>query len=196
MMSSILKMIAVLGVLCGFSGFILSYLKAVTAPAVEEQILNNVQGPAISDVFVQADNNPVADRRVFDLPGGGKVTVFPCFRAGRLIGVALENSGKGYGGSVGVMVGFNIAGDTLAGVGMTALKETPGLGMRVREPAFTEQFRSLALPAALSSAGGRIDAVSGATVSSGGVIEAVNRAGEAYRTLKPEFFRAWKQTGE
>ena len=105
----------------------------------------------------------------------------------------MENFGKGYGGDVGVIIGFNVSNDSLAGVGMTTLKETPGLGMRVREPAFSEQFRGAALPVALSSQGGRIDAVSGATISSAGVIEAVNKASTVYQELKPQIVKQWNK---
>ena len=74
---------------------------------------------------------------------------------------------------------------------MTVLKETPGLGMRVREPAFSDQFRNASFPVALSSAGGRIDAVSGATISSNGVIEAVNKANAVYKELRPQILAQW-----
>ena len=92
---------------------------------------------------------------------------------------------------MGVIVGFNVENDSLAGVGMTVLKETPGLGMRVREPAFSDQFRNASFPVALSSAGGRIDAVSGATISSNGVIEAVNKANAVYKELRPQILAQW-----
>lgn len=192
-MKNIIKMIVVLSVLCGFSGFILSYLKTITAPVIEEQVLRNVQGPAIISVFSKAENNPIADRNTFETPDGGKVIAFPCITGGQLVGVAIENFGKGYGGPVGVMVGFNTKSDTLVGVGMTSLKETPGLGMRVKEPGFQAQFTDKALPVALSSGGGTIDAVSGATISSTGVVEAVNKAADIYKQLKPEFIKFWQK---
>ncbi len=89
------------------------------------------------------------------------------------------------------MVGFNPADDTLAGVGMTTMKETPGLGMRVADPGFTTQFMSAATPVNLKNQGGKIDAVSGATISSAGSVEAVNKAAQTYMGLKPEIFKAW-----
>ena len=192
-MGSMVRTVVVLTVLCSFSGFVLSYLKNVTAPTIEEQLLINVQGPAIASVFNKAENNPVADRHVFTRENGEKVVVFPCLVGNRLTGVAMENFGKGYGGAVGVIIGFNVSNDSLAGVGMTTLKETPGLGMRVREPAFCEQFRDAAPPVALSSRGGKIDAVSGATISSDGVIEAVNKANSVYKELKPQIVKQWNQ---
>ena len=55
-MADILRMIVVLSALCGLSGFALSYLKMVTAPVIEEQVLTYVQGPAIAGVFTDLDN--------------------------------------------------------------------------------------------------------------------------------------------
>ena len=179
-MADILRMIVVLSALCGLSGFALSYLKMVTAPVIEEQVLTYVQGPAIAGVFTDIDNQPIADRKAFETEKG-RVLVFPAMRDGKLVGVALEAKGKGYGGDVGVMVGFNVANDTLAGIGTTTLKETPGLGMRIAEPGFTGQFRGIAAPVGLKSQGGSIDGISGATISSSGAVTAVNLAAEAYK---------------
>lgn len=189
-MADILRMIVVLSALCGLSGFALSYLKMVTAPVIEEQVLTYVQGPAIAGVFSDIDNQPIADRKAFETEKG-RVLVFPAMRDGKLVGVALEAKGKGYGGDVGVMLGFNVANDTLAGIGTTTLKETPGLGMRIAEPGFTGQFRGIAAPVGLKSQGGSIDGISGATISSSGAVTAVNLAAEAYKALKPEILKTW-----
>ena len=185
-MAGILKMIVVLTALCGLSGFVLSYLKTVTAPAIEEQVLRNVQGPALASVFAKGENNPIADRHVFKLEDA-----FPSKQGGKLVGVALEEHGAGYGGPIGVIVGFNTANDTLAGIGTTQLSETPGLGMRVKEPSFREQFAGAKLPVKLSAQGGSIDGISGATISSKGVIEAVEKAEALYKKLKPELVQFW-----
>ena len=88
-MADILRMIVVLSALCGLSGFALSYLKMVTAPVIEEQVLTYVQGPAIAGVFTDIDNQPIADRKAFETEKG-RVLVFPAMRDGKLVGVALE----------------------------------------------------------------------------------------------------------
>ena len=191
-MIGMLRMVVVLSVLCGLSGFALSYLKMVTAPRIEEQVLTYVQGPALARVFTHTQNSPIADRRKFPLDHGS-ITVFPALRDGKLVGAALEEQGKGYGGEIGVMVGFNVASDTLAGIGITTLKETPGLGMRVTEQAFSGQFAGARTPVALASQGGSIDGVSGATISSGGVVTAVNKAVQVYSRLKPEILKVWSK---
>ena len=68
-MKSIIRMIAVLSLLCALSGFVLSYLKITTAPRIEEQVLNYVQGPALTLVFPDAENSPLVERHTFTLDG-------------------------------------------------------------------------------------------------------------------------------
>ena len=43
----------------------------------------------------------------------------------------------------------------------------------------------------LSAQGGSIDGISGATISSKGVIEAVEKADALYKKLKPELVQFW-----
>ena len=191
-MKSIVQMILVLSLLCGTAGFCLSYLKMTTAARIESQALTFVQGPAILEVFKNAENAPIADRKTFTLSDGRTVNVFPCIQGGTLTGVALEQFGSGYGGDLGVVVGFRIQEDTLAGIGITTMKETAGVGTKVKEPSFLKQFPGKSLPVQLRSQGGEIDAISGATVSSNGVITAVDKAVAIYKELKPLLLETWK----
>ena len=187
-------MIVVLSLICGLSGYTLSSIKDATKTAIEEQVLTYVQGPAIEKVIPPHDNNPILDRKTFPLPGDhgpGEVTVFPAMNHGKLEAVAFETFGKGYGGDIGVMVGFNLGSDTLSGIGVTTMKETPGLGSRAAEDPFTSQFTGHALSVGLKPQGGDIDAVSGATFSSIGTVSAVQKAAGIFTALKPELAKAW-----
>ena len=58
-------------------------------------------------------------------------------------------------------------------VGGARFSETEGLGSRVKDEAFTQQFIGQTPPLAL---GEDVDAVSGATVSSRAAVDAVNEA--------------------
>lgn len=84
---------------------------------------------------------------------------------------------RGFAGPVEVTVGMDTSG-VLTGlsVGGSAFAETAGLGSLARDPVFTDQFAGKAAPVAL---GDGIDAISGATVTSRAVVEAVNAAAQA-----------------
>ncbi|NDV19434.1 RnfABCDGE type electron transport complex subunit G [Pseudodesulfovibrio sp. JC047] len=190
-MKGICTMMLVLSLICGISGGTLAVLKETTAPIIEEQELTYVQAPAIALVLEHHDNNPIQDRKKFEVDGAS-VTVFPAMNNGAPTGVAFETSGKGYGGTIGVMVGFDLESDTLTGIGITTLKETPGLGMRVTEHGYTTQFKGHSIEnVTLSKNGGDIQAVAGATISSTGTVAAVQQAIAIYRTLKTQLTNGW-----
>lgn len=190
-MQEILRMILVLSLICSLSGLTLATVRQATGPRIEEQVMTYVQGPALRQIFADSDNNPVADRKTFTL-GDSTVTVFPAIRDGQLTGVALETSGSGYGGPIGVMVGFSMADGSLQGIGITTLKETPGLGSRIVEPEFRDQFKDHATKhIALQSQGGDIAAIAGATISSTGTVAAVNDAVRIFNQLKDKLPNAW-----
>lgn len=183
-MREMLKMILVLSLICGLSGLTLSAVRQATAPRIEEQILTYVQGPSLAQVFTNYDNNPVKDRKTFDLPDG-QITVFPALKDGKLTAVAFETYGTGYGGDVGVMVGITTDGASVEGIGITTSKETPGLGARASEAEYREQFRGQPTTGlALSSNGGTIQAIAGATITSVATITAVDKAVQIFNQIK------------
>lgn len=190
-MKEMIKMVVVLSLICGLSGLTLATVRQATSSRIEEQVMTYVQGPALDQIFSGYDNNPVKDRKKFDTPDG-PITVFPAMKAGKLTGVAFETFGKGYGGQIGVMVGFATDGSRLEGIGITTLKETPGLGQRVVEPEYRDQFRGHTTESiALEKQGGDIAAVSGATISSTGTVAAVNDAVKIFNTIKDKLPTAW-----
>jgi electron transport complex protein RnfG len=191
-MREMLKMIFVLSLICGLSGLTLATVRQATSERIEEQVMTYVQGPSLKQIFSNYDNNPVKDRKTFDLPNG-PITVFPAMKDGKLTGVAFETFGKGYGGNIGVMVGFVTDGSKLEGIGITTLKETPGLGARVVEPQFRDQFSGHSTDKiALKKQGGNIAAISGATISSTGTVSAVNKAVNIFNQIKDKLPTAWE----
>jgi len=186
-----LRMILVLSLICGLSGLTLATVRQATSERIEEQVMTFVQGPALEQIFSDYDNNPVKDRKTFDLPNG-PVTVFPALKDGKLTGVAIETFGKGYGGDIGVMVGFATDGSKLEGIGITTMKETPGLGARLVEAEYRDQFKDHSTDKiALKKQGGDIAAISGATISSNGSVAAVNDAVKIFNQIKDKLPSAW-----
>ena len=76
----------------------------------------------------------------------------------------------------------------VTGIDFTTLNETPGMGMRVADPEFKDQFSGKAVSRfTLNKAGGsteddQIDTVSGASTTSGAVVNAVNAALDFFNT--------------
>ena len=83
-MMEIVRMVVVLSAITGLAGFVLSGLKVWTTPIIEEQVLTNVQGPALKQLFLESTNDPIADRKKISLPGSEDKTVmlFPSIMDG------------------------------------------------------------------------------------------------------------------
>ena len=108
---------------------------------------------------------------------------------GKADSVAFESTGKGFGGAISMMVGVNIADDKIIGVGVTTHSKTPGVGSKAQtDPAFSKQFKGMVLKDEfkVKPDGGKFDALSGATVTSRGVVVAVTEAAKIYGKLKPQ----------
>jgi RnfABCDGE-type electron transport complex G subunit len=100
---------------------------------------------------------------------------------GETVGYSAQVTVKGFGGNIQVTVGMDMTGAiTGVSVGGPEFAETPGLGAKTQEPAFTDQFKTKTAPVVL---GTDVDAVSGATVSSTAVTNGVNTASEFLKGL-------------
>ena len=89
------------------------------------------------------------------------------------IGYAYLARGKGYGGYIDILVGLEDQ-NTIKGISIINHSESPGLGARIVEPAYKDQYNDLPIKdSAITSKGGTIDAITGATISSNAVAEAV-----------------------
>lgn len=107
---------------------------------------------------------------------------------GNVVGYAIPSSHKGYGGEVEIMVGISLQGE-ITGVNILSINETPGLGMNATKESFRNQFLG-AIPENGFTAKSddvskeKIDALTGATITSEAVSQAVNKAINVYESLK------------
>ena len=87
------------------------------------------------------------------------------------------------------MVGVNLENDTIVGVRVTTHSETPGLGARAKDtPDLVDQFPNLPVASEfkVKGAGGQIDALTGATITSAAVCSAATEAGKVYEKMKDQ----------
>lgn len=94
---------------------------------------------------------------------------------GAPVGYVITVTEQGFGGNIEVTVASDTQG-VLQGisVGGSEFSETPGLGAKSKEPAFSEQFKGKTAPVSLTKDGGEIDAITSATITSKAVLRAVN----------------------
>lgn len=120
-----------------------------------------------------------------------------CYKAldesGNVIGYAISSASRGYGGDVKVMTGIDASDGSVIAINVYDNSgETPGLGVNTSGEKFTSQFEGLSSGTGVTvdkDAGKNpdsvaVDSVTGATISSRAVVDAVNQAFEAYNAVK------------
>ena len=106
---------------------------------------------------------------------------YAAMKDGELAGYVAQVTVTGFGGPIEIHVGMDLE-QTITGinVGGSDFAETPGLGAKAKDADFTDQFAGLTIPTQL---GNGLDAITGATITSGAVSSGVNKAGYFIRDL-------------
>lgn len=193
--STLPNMLLSLGGICVLVSGILAVVNQVTtAPIAEAEMKAKVE--AIRAVAPAFDNNPFAEKMLV-LPEGetDSLTVYPAKKGGALVGFAIESyTQKGFSGLIRVMVGFDATGQ-LVDFSVLQHSESPGLGSRIpewyhekSEGSGIRDVRGLDMkkeaPLTVSKDGGKVDAITAATISSRAFLDAVNRAWRTFSSLE------------
>jgi len=135
------------------------------------------------DKIVQAKQDAVAEMLATLFPNmesftydenGGLYTVLS---GGEPIGHAFMAQGRGYGGTIDILIGLKPDNKSLQGIKIITQQETPGLGAKIINTSFLDQFNGVGVnEVELSRDGGKIDAITGATISSTAVVNGVKQA--------------------
>jgi electron transport complex protein RnfG len=101
---------------------------------------------------------------------------------GELVGLAVRTySSKGFSGKISLAAGFKPDG-TIINIIVLEQKETPGLGTKMTEPRFKDQFMGKnpsEFSLKVKKDGGKVDAITAATISSRAFSDAVQKAHDA-----------------
>jgi Na+-translocating ferredoxin:NAD+ oxidoreductase subunit G len=160
-------------------GFVYEYTKK----PIELSNLNKKLN-AIKLVVPEFNNNPDAD--MFKLPTGegDSLDVYPAKKDSIIVGYAVNTYTKdGFSGNITVMAGFKPDG-SINNITVLEHKETPGLGTKMTEPKFKDQFigrNPAEFELKVKKDGGQIDAITAATISSRAFCDALQRG---YNTLQ------------
>jgi electron transport complex protein RnfG len=180
-------MVIVLGAVSAVAGMALSGIKGMTTPVIEKRELEQKIKPSLDEFYgpLGVDNDFIADRKELPLGTDARgrklsTTVFPGKKGGKLVAVALQTAAGGFGGDLKVLSAFDLEKEQLLGVKTVDQKETKGLGARVADDSepFIKQWTGMPYAGGVKLAkdGGKVDAISGATVSSTGFTVAVDKA--------------------
>lgn len=186
-MKNMFKDAAILFAITLISGLLLGLVYQVTAEPRREQQERKIR-EACQAVFAQAEQFEEIDYAVSETlaqqlaKNGVRIgTVYQAMdAAGSPLGYVIETtSGEGYGGNITLYAGITNDG-ILNGVSILSISETPGLGMRAGEvlvPQFADKpVVEFTYTKTGSQSDSEIDAISGATITTKAVTNAVNGA--------------------
>lgn len=196
--STLPNMILSLGIICLIIAGILALVNVATKDTIA-QAETKAKVEAIKEIVPAFDNNPYEEQDTVALESEPRpLIVYPAMQGGQPVGYAIETyTDAGFAGHIDIMVGFDMQSQI---VGFKVLKhgETPGLGAKIQEwftsPApnadLIRDVRGLdmsqASPLKVSKDGGKVDAITAATISSRAFIDALERAYRVYQSVVGE----------
>lgn len=97
--------------------------------------------------------------------------------SGNTVGYAVKKQEVGAQGIIELLAGVSADYSSITGMQVMKHSETPGLGARIVEDGFRGQFTNMPVAdVSLKSKGGQVDAITGATISSQAVVDALHGA--------------------
>ena len=170
-MNQMTKFGLILGTICLAATLVLAFTYEMTKPIIAAA-MDREEQEALKAIMPEAD--------LFKPGTEGEIEYFEALKGRALAGYCLKITGSGYGGYMRMIVGIDTDG-VIKGLRILEHQETPGLGSKINEtrpgesePYFLRQFKgNNARTVALRSG---VDAITGATISSKAVTDAINNA--------------------
>jgi len=174
-----IKMIVTLTVLGALAGIILAVVFKMADPLIQINKEKELKA-AIFTVLPEAKDYRAFTKQLKD----EDVTVYVGLdNNSSPVGIAFKADGNGFQGNVGIMVGLGLEFKKLKGIQVLDQVETPGLGNRILEKWFMDQFRGVEVHPKIEyikyrkpEKPNQIQAITGATISSDAVVTNINHA--------------------
>ena len=127
----------------------------------------------------------IEEERTVDFGGASYTYNLAYDEQGNTVGCAINVAPVGFGGPIVIKVGFDANG-VIWNTKVLSQAETPGLGAKCVEPAFSEQFKCFD-PAqkklAVKKDGGDVDAITASTITSRAYADGLALAAEVFQAI-------------
>ncbi len=169
-------------IICSIVTLLLAVTNSITAPKIAQlqiETENKTKAAVLSEAASFSESKTVAYN-------GAEYTYYEGYDNDKnIVGYVFTTSAKGYGGDIVTMVGIKADG-TVAGMDFLSISETAGLGMNADTDDFKNQFVGKSGEIGVNkntSSDTEIQALTGATITSKAVTEAVNTALALYEEV-------------
>ena len=183
--SSFKNMVLCLFVICMVCSALLAGVYALTKETIAvgdaqrnesaiKEVLPSTAAVIEDESTIQVNGTTYTYNRAFDAEGN-------------TVGCAVNVAPSGFGGPIKMKVGFNADG-LVWNIKVLSHAETPGLGAKCTEPAFSEQFHELdpsdEKNLKVKKDGGNLNAITASTITSRAYAEGVSQAVEVFNAIK------------
>lgn len=172
--STLPNMLLSLTLIAAVAAALLAFVYQTTEPVIASSKVATLKA-GIDKVVPEYDNVPFEEELLVD-----DYKIYPARKGGELVGYAVESfTNNGFSGFVKVLVGIDKEGNI---IDYTVLQqaETPGLGSKMEEWFRGEKGSVLGMnltaPLQVTKDGGKVNAISAATISSRAFLETLNGA--------------------
>ncbi len=182
-MKKVIHMIAALTIIGIVAGGLLSEVNNWAYPL----IVANQKAETEKAIFLVQPNG-----KTYEAVKSPEIEIFKVFDENKnLVGYSLVSAGNGFQGKVKIMTGLNKDLSEIEMIEILEQVETPGLGTKITEEPFKDQFKGLQTSPQINWVKGKvpehpneIQTITGATISSKAVVEIINAGLEKARSLK------------
>lgn len=169
-----LKLLLICAVIAG----VVSFVYTVTLDAYQENLDREIR-QSMAVIFDAGENDVIKTEKYDGSLSSDIRDIYTVRINGETVGYCVNVIGKGFGGDIDLMVGYQ-PDKSIRGVSIVSHGETPGVGSKVGNVTHLSQYNGLSGELTISKRGDAdITAISGATISSKAVHEAILRASEA-----------------
>ncbi len=179
MKKSILIPTIALFVICLIATALLALANSVTAPIIDELAVKTA---------IETRKTVLSEADSFEEKTSNGINyVIALDKDGNQVGMVFTTTSKSYGGDLQVMTGVDNDGK-VTGIELLQINDTAGLGMNAKNESFTEQFVGLVkdilvMKNSSNHDNNEITALTGATITSNAVADAVNEALAGYEAI-------------
>ncbi len=164
-------------------GTALAVVEKFTRPMIEQNTKDRIARKLV-EMFGEGtttDDPVIVEAKIGKRSRPSKIKCYPAIKDAKRVGWGVLATGRGYD-TLTLLVGLDPAAQTLTGYRVIKSMETAGIGDKIKRQAFYQQFEGRPTAEALKLVGaedevgkGEVHAISGATVSSTGVVRIVNQ---------------------
>lgn len=178
-------LLAIVGLLTSAA---LTLANHATQAPIEDSLQKDLQASLAQVLPPNSFDNKLLTSTLVRPAPDGKRTVYVARKADQVTGLVFEVAGKGYAGTIRIVMGIDPAGKVL-GVRVLSHAETPGLGDKIdaQKSNWIESFAGKGLNNAkwaVKKDGGEFDQFAGATITPRAVVKAVHEGLQWYAQEK------------